>query len=75
MKKKDNAAKKDDKRGTEAKVFGPYVHELRAQLALVRDDEADCERERDEAARLFAHLLSPGHIERMDRELGELRSR
>ncbi len=53
----------------------PFVHEVRAQLARVCGDEATFERERAEAKRLWTEMGAHGHIERMDRDLEELRAR
>ncbi len=53
----------------------PFVHEVRAQLARVCGDEATCESERSEAERLWTKMGAHGHIERMDRDLEELRAR
>ncbi len=60
---------------TGAKGSLPFVHEVRAQLARVCGDEATCERERAEAERLWTEMGAHGHIERMDRDLEELRTR
>jgi hypothetical protein len=58
---------------SEARVWLPFVHELRAQLARVCGDEANCEIERAEAERLWTEMGAHGHIERMAVELEELR--
>ncbi len=60
---------------TGAKGSQPFVHEVRAQLARVCGDEKTCERERAEAERLWTEMGAHGHIERMDRDLEELRAR
>ena len=52
----------------------PYLHEARADLASVCGDEAACERERREAERLWTAMGAHGHIERMTRDLAELRT-
>ena len=57
---------------TEARVWLPFVHEVRAQLAHVRGDEGTCERERTEAERLWTEMGARGHIERMARDLEDL---
>ncbi len=51
----------------------PLVHEARAALARVCGDEATCEQERAEAARLWTEMGAHGHIERMARDLAELK--
>jgi hypothetical protein len=56
-----------------ARALSPVLHELRAQLARVRGDEPGCERERATAELLFAEMGAHLHIERMARELEELR--
>jgi tetratricopeptide (TPR) repeat protein len=53
----------------------PFLHELRAQLALVCGDVDTCESERREAERIWTEMGAHGHIERMARELEELRAR
>ncbi len=53
----------------------PFVHEVRAGLARVCGDESTCERERAEAERLWTEMGAHGHIERMARDLEELRAR
>ncbi len=58
-----------------AKGWLPFVHEVRAQLARICGDEATCERERAEAERLWTEMGAHGHIERIARELDELRTR
>jgi hypothetical protein len=57
---------------TGATSFSPFLHELRAGLALVCGDGDTCKRERREAERLWTEMGAPGHIERMTRELEEL---
>ena len=51
----------------------PLVHEARAALARVCGDEAACEHERGEATRLWTEMGAHGHIERMARDLAELK--
>ncbi len=58
-----------------AKGLLPFVYEIRAGLARVCGDEATCERERAEAERLWTEMGAHGHIERMARDLEELRAR
>ncbi len=58
-----------------AKGWLPFAHEVRAQLAGVCGDKATCEDERREATRLWTEMGAHGHIERMARELDELRTR
>jgi class 3 adenylate cyclase len=60
---------------TGANVFVPFVHEIRTQLALICGDEPECARERAEAERLWTAMGAHGQIERMYRELEELRGR
>jgi tetratricopeptide (TPR) repeat protein len=60
---------------TECEVFRPFLHEVRAGLALVCGDADTCERERREAERLWTEIGALGHIERMARDLEELGSR
>jgi tetratricopeptide (TPR) repeat protein len=57
---------------TGGRAFSPFLHELRAQLALVRGDADTCESERREAERLWTEMGAHGHIERMAEELAEL---
>jgi hypothetical protein len=59
---------------TGSRVFSPFLHELRAQLALVCGDADTCESERREAERLWTEMGAHGHIERMAQELVELRA-
>ena len=51
----------------------PLVHEARAALARVCGDEAAYKRERREAERLWTEMGAHGHIERMARDLAELK--
>jgi tetratricopeptide (TPR) repeat protein len=55
---------------TQARVYEPHVHEVRAGLADLLGDEATREHERREAHRLFAEMGATGHAERVMRELG-----
>jgi tetratricopeptide (TPR) repeat protein len=57
---------------TGGRAESPFLHELRAQLALVCGDADTCESERREAERLWTEMGAHGHIERMARELAEL---
>jgi class 3 adenylate cyclase/tetratricopeptide (TPR) repeat protein len=50
---------------TRARVYEPYVHELRAELAHVGGDVALGERELREAHRLFAAIGATGHAARL----------
>ena len=59
---------------TGGRTFSPFLHELRAQLALVCGDADTCESERREAERLWTEMGAHGHIERMAQELAELRA-
>jgi putative intracellular protease/amidase len=60
---------------TGGRAFSPFLHELRAQLALVCGDADTCVSERSEAERLWTEMGAHGHIERMAQELAELRDR
>jgi class 3 adenylate cyclase/tetratricopeptide (TPR) repeat protein len=51
---------------TEARVYEPYVHELRAELAGLLGDEPAAASERREAQRLFLAIGAPAHAERLD---------
>jgi hypothetical protein len=62
-------------RAVAARAWLPFVHEMRADLAVIRNDEATAERERAEAVRLWTEMDAPLHVERMDRDLAELRAR
>jgi hypothetical protein len=55
---------------TQARVYEPHVHEVRAGLADLLCDEATREHERREAHRLFTEMGATGHAERLARELG-----
>jgi tetratricopeptide (TPR) repeat protein len=55
---------------TQARVYEPHVHEVRAGLADLLGDEATRERECRDAHRLFAEMGATGHAKRMMRELG-----
>jgi adenylate cyclase len=54
---------------TGARALAPLVHEERARLARMLDDEPGCERGLREAHRLFTELGAAGHAERLAREL------
>jgi hypothetical protein len=56
---------------TEARCREPIVHEITAELARVRGDEATCDRELREARRLFVEMGATGHAERMAMLLAE----
>jgi class 3 adenylate cyclase/tetratricopeptide (TPR) repeat protein len=55
---------------TEARVYEPHVHEVRAELARLLGDEAAHDRELREAHRLFSAMGATGHAERMAGQLG-----
>jgi ATP/maltotriose-dependent transcriptional regulator MalT len=50
---------------TEARCREPIVHEISAELARLRGDEASRERELREAHRLFVKMGATGHAERL----------
>jgi hypothetical protein len=50
---------------TEARCREPIVHEISAELARLRADEATRERELREAHRLFVEMGATGHAERI----------
>jgi adenylate cyclase len=58
---------------TGAECHRPKLHELRAELARVRGDGANRERELREAHRLYTEMAAAGHAERLARALTELR--
>jgi tetratricopeptide (TPR) repeat protein len=55
---------------TEARVYEPHVHEVRAELARLLGDEAAHDRELREAHLLFSAMGATGHAERMAGQLG-----
>jgi hypothetical protein len=55
---------------TEARCREPIVHEIAAELARLRGDEATRERELREAHRLFVEMGATGHAARLRKELG-----
>jgi len=55
---------------TEARVYEPHVHELRAELARGLGDEPSRGRELREAHRLFSATGATGHAERLAGQLG-----
>jgi tetratricopeptide (TPR) repeat protein len=57
---------------TEARCREPIVHEISAELALLRGDAATRERELREAHRLFVKMGAKGHAERIAPLLSEL---
>ncbi len=57
---------------TQARVYEPPVHEVRAGLADLHGDEATRERELVEAHRLYTEMGATGHAERVARELDAL---
>ncbi len=54
---------------TGARVYVPFVHVERAELARLRGDDAACRHERCEAQRLFAEIGAPARAEQMGRAL------
>jgi hypothetical protein len=56
---------------TEARCRAPIVHEISAELAHLRGDEATRQRELREAHRLFVAMGATGHAERITPMLGE----
>jgi tetratricopeptide (TPR) repeat protein len=56
---------------TEARCREPIVHEISAELARLRGDEATCQRELREAHRLFVEIGATGHAERIAPLLAE----
>jgi tetratricopeptide (TPR) repeat protein len=50
---------------TEARCRQPVFHEISADLARLRGDQAACERELREAHRLFVRIGATGHAERI----------
>ena len=56
---------------TEARCREPIVHEISAELARLRGDEATRERELREAHRLFVEMGATGHAERIAPLLAE----
>jgi adenylate cyclase len=56
---------------TEARCRSPIVHEISAELARVRGDEATRDRELREAHRLFVEMGATGHAERIAPLLAE----
>ena len=56
---------------TEARCRGPIVHEISAELAHLRGDEATSKRELREAHRLFVEMGATGHAERIAPLLAE----
>jgi tetratricopeptide (TPR) repeat protein len=55
---------------TEARVYEPHVHELRAELAHLLGDELAHRRELREAHRRFSAMGATGHTERLVGQLG-----
>ncbi len=56
---------------TEARCREPIVHEISAELARLRGDEATSKRELREAHRLFVEMGATGHAERIAPLLAE----
>jgi hypothetical protein len=56
---------------TEARCRVPVVHEILAELARLRGEEATRERELSEAYRLFVEMGATGHAERIAPLLAE----
>jgi hypothetical protein len=56
---------------TEVRCRAPVVHEISAELACLRGDEATRERELREAHRLFVEMGAAGHAERIAPLLAE----
>ena len=56
---------------TEARCREPIVHEISADLARLRGDEATRDRELREAHRLFLEMGAAGHAERIAPLLAE----
>jgi tetratricopeptide (TPR) repeat protein len=54
---------------TDAACFKPFVHEERAALAGLLEDETTRQRELREAHRLYVEMGATGHAERLTREL------
>jgi class 3 adenylate cyclase/tetratricopeptide (TPR) repeat protein len=54
---------------TGAVVYLPRIHEIRAELARILGDPAECERELREAHRLYVEMGATGHAERVAAEL------
>jgi hypothetical protein len=54
---------------TGAVVYLPRIHEIRAELARVLGNSAECERELREAHRLYVGMGATGHAERVAAEL------
>jgi adenylate cyclase len=52
----------------------PFIHDVRAELADLKGDDAQCERELREAHRLFTEMGATGHAERVARELEQLQT-
>jgi ATP/maltotriose-dependent transcriptional regulator MalT len=55
---------------TEARCREPIIHEVSAELANLRGDDATRERELREAHRLFTEMGATGHAARLAKELG-----
>ncbi len=53
----------------DARAIAPFVHEERARLARLLEDEPGFERELREAHRLFGEVGATGHAERLAKEL------
>jgi class 3 adenylate cyclase/tetratricopeptide (TPR) repeat protein len=56
-------------RAKNAKIFEPFVHAERAELAHQTGDDEGHQRELGEAYRLFVECGASGHAERLEREL------
>ncbi len=54
---------------TQARVYEPHVHEVRAGLADLLGDKATRQRELREAHRLYTEMGAVGHAERVGREV------
>ncbi len=59
---------------TEARVYTPFIHVERAELARLLGDEAAYQRELREAHRLFTAMGATGHAERISRQLSVVSS-
>jgi class 3 adenylate cyclase/tetratricopeptide (TPR) repeat protein len=55
---------------TQARVYEPHVHEVRAKLARLLADDVVRQRELREAHRLFSAIGATGHTERLANEIG-----
>ena len=53
------------------RAAAPWIVETRAEIARVRGDEATCQRELQEAHRLFVEIGAVGHAERLRTRLAE----